>query len=498
MPPIQKLFIAVLATLLLAGAWIFLVAPAFSPPPPIQPPPVNSDTLLFQENGILFSYPNWKTIPRAAQETVHVEGFSCNVALKKELPGSLFNLFNFLRTTQDFKVQRTFYTAREAKASFEQPTGTGTLTVATHFMYCNNQWWNAHAACANGVFPQPVADSLNSLECNSSESIPFNSIPLTFSTRPFLVGTNLHAWNTGLPGLDDAWVLAQENAELYSISVKVPWKDYLEDFTPKDLEFIGKGKEILFAQAIEMKTLVLVEALNADRNATQALPIEWQDKNWNDTNLRQSFKINAAYLAKDLNVDYMVAAREVNLFNPIRAEDFGDLLSIYTETHGLIKKQGWKAQTGLSIDWDAEAFKEKHKPAHTLSEVLEKTKDKTDVLVLETRPFEEFSTSEEIPLDYYTRVRADYNGMIGLIVHGSPVQNEATRQSILERMAKDAADLNAVFLVYLPLHDSTEFPNAGLIDLNNQPKPAWNVWKSLQSIPYSGALPGKDFNAGTT
>jgi len=115
-------------------------------------------------------------------------------------------------------------------------------------------------------------------------------------------------------------------------------------------------------------------------------------------------------------------------------------------------------------------------------EILEKYGGKLDLIVLTTYPELEYDTPNEIPNDYYLKIKNYTDKPIAFAEVGWNNDNG----DFLNKFLDLTKDLDKEFVMWAFLHDMDvpHFTGIGLRNKDGTPKEVWADWKALRDLPY--------------
>lgn len=244
-----------------------------------------------------------------------------------------------------------------------------------------------------------------------------------------------------------------------------------------------------------------ISVLSVDRDKILENPFSGE---FSDERVRRTCKNMVKRVLKDFEPKYLCFGVEVSAYSHKNPEDFEHFVSLYNEVYSTAKEIS--PETVVFPTFHYEEFLgdlswSPHEPDWKLIQ-----KFSMDAFAITTYPYMAHSM-EEIPQDYYTRIRT-YT-QLPVIIAESGFASECCGKTIKDLHGSEEAqvnfllfllgnieDMNPLLWVYWSLYDyeplswgGTDkvdvFNSIGLNNVDGSPKPAFHVWKSIFDLPRS-------------
>jgi hypothetical protein len=343
--------------------------------------------------------------------------------------------------------------------------------------------------------------------CQQEDSSPPTPASTAVGSRPFEMGLSSLPEDPSKAGYRKAFDLAGENGELILIQRAPPWEEFVPGgvISAETVDLTREEKRLAEENGLEI--FAAVDPLDpADRARLASPPEELAGAGFGDPRVRSAFIAYAQYLALNLKPRYMALGMEVGLYEAARPDDFDNLVSLYFEAYDAVKDIS--PETLVFPTFQMEAMEGLLLPpgqTPTRWHLMLRFEPKIDILAVTTYPSFVFAAPDEIPPEYYDRLRKYSDIPIGIAAMGyssGPGRdgiNEGTEEeqaAFLRRALRDARHLNMVFVVWFASADPPfvqEPPldllqHIGLRRADGSAKPAWEVWGQEAARPLATGL----------
>jgi len=244
------------------------------------------------------------------------------------------------------------------------------------------------------------------------------------------------------------------------------------------------------AERAGLKLFVVVDPLAHDRQAFDP-NLKKLGANFADTKVRQAYKDLAVKLAGTYRPAYLGLGSEINTYLAKSDSELTAYLTLLGETVAAVKQASSRTVVTVSVQYE-ELSGAGGRPAQW--EMLRQLETKVEAVAFTTYPSPFFAAPDKLPADYYTKIRAYTNKPLliaesGWPTTGSASASAANQVAFLERLPELTKDLNLRLWIWWFPHDwagagyADVFKTMGLRQANGAPKPAWDSWLKIKSLP---------------
>lgn len=298
----------------------------------------------------------------------------------------------------------------------------------------------------------------------------------------------------------DMWSTRADAAIMH---ISVPWKGLLEGLTPDSLLALdGIGLAQYFASK-QLALTVMIDVTDGLNRAAEAPELIAAGRSIREPAVQQLYRQYARAVAARLAPDYLGLAAETNLIRlAAPAPVYQAIVAMTNAAATELRAQGTTAKLYISVQVETAWGR-----LQGGTQFVGVERDFADfpfieVLGLSSYPYlGGFTEPEQIPFDYYTRVRGSRTIPMLVVEGGWASVSAAGFTTSPEKQARyirrqaqlaDAAGLIRWFQLSFTDLDTAAFPDAppilvlfatlGLVDISLQPKPALAVWDSIFAV----------------
>ncbi len=299
------------------------------------------------------------------------------------------------------------------------------------------------------------------------------------------------------------------HADVILYQMEIPWEDFPDSPEAESEKIQELRGQMMLADREGLEKIFVIDPLNGlNRREFKNLPPSWE-ASFADPRVRASYKNFALRILREFKPAYLGLASEINSYQDAYPEDFPNYLNLYHEVYASLKAESPDINLFVTFQWEDlnnlwnQPEEEGFAPGVTKWNQIELFEPDLDLWAISTYPYITFSSGEDIPADYYSRllertdkplavseggwISKDY-GHLTATPQDQTAYLEAIHNQIGERLA---------FWIYLLARDiSIEsyraltserdletlrfFTTVGLITEAGRPKPALKVWDSYR------------------
>lgn len=237
--------------------------------------------------------------------------------------------------------------------------------------------------------------------------------------------------------------------------------------------------------------LIVVDPLNkVGREEISDLPPGF-GANFGDQMVRTSFKNYAVYIAKNYKPKYLGLGSEINTYLKKRPSDADNFASILKETISEIRKVSPATKITSTFQYESLTGLVDGNPGW---ETFSKIEQEIDVVSITTYPSAWFNAPDDIPIDYFEKIKGKTSKKIIIAESGWPSGGASNfhgsaenQKRFVEKIPELAKKIDLVVWIWWFPHDwSGEgypdfFKTMGLKTSTGEPKPAWQAWQKIRS-----------------
>jgi hypothetical protein len=298
----------------------------------------------------------------------------------------------------------------------------------------------------------------------------------------------------------DMWSTRADAAIMH---VSVPWRGLLEGLSADSLLTLdGIGIAQYYASK-QLALTVMIDVTDGLNRAAEAPELVALGRSITEPAVQQLYRQYARAVATRLNPDYLGLAAETNLIRVAApAPVYNAMVTMTNAAAADLRAQGTTAELYVSVQ--VEVAWGRLQGTSQFQGVEQDFRDFPfiQVLGLSSYPYlGGFTEPEQIPQDYFTRVRGTHNLDLLLVEGGWASQSTGGFTTSPEKQARyirhlakvaDASGLIRWFQLSFTDLDTSAFPDAppilvlfatlGLVNTELQPKPSLQVWDSVFAV----------------
>jgi hypothetical protein len=208
-----------------------------------------------------------------------------------------------------------------------------------------------------------------------------------------------------------------------------------------------------------------------------------------DATFRQLWISEAKNIAREFKPEYISLGNEINDYFYLYPDQIDIYLSLFDEAYNAIKEVS--PQTKVFV-----VFSYTHLIDNNQWNLFEKFNNHADIIGLTTYPWKHYETPEEIPQDYYSKIKQYTNKPIAFTEIGWPSPPEKEQAEFLLVFLNRTKDLNLEMVNWLFLHEikatgiisyvtENETMTISLKNSDGTKKEIYNVWLDVKEIKWT-------------
>jgi hypothetical protein len=292
----------------------------------------------------------------------------------------------------------------------------------------------------------------------------------------------------------DAFTILGKDADYVLHHVHIDWELFVEtpDVEVNDSTSL-QGLEFVvgMAKSYNLGYLLVLDPLTSNREDLEPNSL---GSDFNASGVRQAFKNIALRIARDYTPVYFALFSEINTYIMHHSEDKNNVLSLFEETALLVKQ--YSPGTKILTTFQYESMSGLTQlPAHF--NLINEFEENLDVVGITTYPSPFFIDPNQIPDDYYTKLKTFTGKPIIIAESGWPSGgnssfhgSEQNQRNFLFRVFNITQDINLILWVWWFLHDWAQegyedfFKTMGLRTSTGTEKTSWLAWISIHNMNY--------------
>ncbi|MEZ5500896.1 MAG: hypothetical protein R3E77_15890 [Steroidobacteraceae bacterium] len=293
-------------------------------------------------------------------------------------------------------------------------------------------------------------------------------------------------------------------AEIAALHEELPWADLLAGMPPRDILARDKVGLVDYLRGKGLAIYFMLDSTDGLSRAEEAPQLRALGRSLTEPEVQQLYRDYALAVAEVLHPEYLGLAAETNLIRVAApAPLYAAVRQVANDAAADLRAAGAQGQLLFSIQVDT-AWGALGGGSYVGAETDFADFPFADVVGLSSYPYFGFSTPEDIPSNYYSRVLNGRNLPVMVVEGGWTSAAVANVQSTPDLQARyirrQAALLDSVSaraliqLLFVDL-DLAQFPqpvpanlplfaHLGVVDSDFMPKPALAAWDELYDRPY--------------
>lgn len=298
-----------------------------------------------------------------------------------------------------------------------------------------------------------------------------------------------------------------EHADFILLQPNVPWADFLDNPQGESKAKTDIKNQMILAEMNDLGAIFVVDPLNGlNRREFHNLPQEWEPS-FSNPDVRKSYKHFVYWIVEEFEPDYLGLASEINTYMDAHPQDVEYYLSLYREVYREVKNRAPETQIFVTFQWDdlnnMFATASEGRSAYDPNwEQIQRFEPELDLWVISSYPYFVYENGEDIPGDYYARLRGKTDKPLAVAEGGFTSMRGEGDQSAYLQAIHDQLGERMVFWVYLILSDLnmqslsgvmkeqgvpeddiqtlSHFATIGLQTSNGDAKPALEIWDTYR------------------
>lgn len=322
--------------------------------------------------------------------------------------------------------------------------------------------------------------------------------------RPFQMGISTLPRALDTDAYAEAFELAGSAGDIVLIQKSPPWEDLLSDGTVGQDTASTTAAELNALGEHDLDLFFAIDPTDGTtgRDRIGGLPQAYQGRGFGDADIRRAFMVYAEYVAVNYKPKYLALGVEMNLYYHQQTEDFEAFTSLFEETYGRIKEVSPDTLVTVTFQYeDLQSELPTTEPHFTDWQLLASYERLVDVTAISTYPSFAFGRVDEIPADYYTRLRAFTDHPVVVAdagfssgapdPQGGVSSGEQEQAAFVLRLLQDAEALRMPSVVWFAGWDPSyaagtalsAYQYIGLLRTDGTEKAAWSNWIGAAQRP---------------
>ncbi len=317
----------------------------------------------------------------------------------------------------------------------------------------------------------------------------YSNYTLPISERAFYIGLVPTPRNSPNSSFDDIVAAYEEAGEIAEICMIWVGEQGIGEY-----DLLKKNRVIEAARTYGLKVLVTLnfatirkveDGLKYVIDAPGGIPA-----NLSDPVFRSRWVEEAKKIASEFKPEYFSLGNEINDYFYLHPGELDDYLSLFEEAKNAIKSVSPDTKVFVVFSYN-------HLIENNQWSMLEEFNDKVDLIGLTTYPWKQFETSQDIPDDYYLRLRKYVSKPIAFTEIGwvsDPPGSDKQQSEFLLRFLELTKGLDIEMVNWLFLHEIQiqgtvgmfTNPRTGTISLKKSDgieKDIYRLWLDLKKLP---------------
>ena len=358
---------------------------------------------------------------------------------------------------------------------------------------------------------------LVTLACSSSPTATPAPIP-SLASSPFDLGRTLYGFFPSPPEVSvqsviDTYKAIGQHGDVVLLQQNIPWVDFVKSPDGASSNITDIHNQYILAHQNGLEAIFVVDPLNGlNRSQFQGLPFGWK-ASFADPRVRAAYANFTLRIVREFHPRYLGLASEINTYADTHPEDFPNFLSLYNSVYDQVKAEAPGTQIFVTFQWEelnnliSQVAKGRTARQINWSQV-EIFEPRLDVWAISSYPFIVYKHGADIPVDYYSPLRARTTKPLAVAEGGfasapvGPVSGTPQDQvDYLNAIHSQIGGNRLAFWIYLLINDFNldsyakimngrgqnsdvntlgMFASVGLTKSDRTPKPALAVWDSFR------------------
>lgn len=312
--------------------------------------------------------------------------------------------------------------------------------------------------------------------------------PLPLKERSFYLGLVPNPPNSPNAGFEDILQAYEETGKIAEICMVWVKKQGIGE-----LELLKQNKVITGVRVYGLKPFVTLNFAKIERSkgglkyvidAPPGIP-----PNLSSPEFRKTWVEEAKGIAKEFKPEYLSLGNEVNDYFYLHPDDLAPYLSLIRDAYSEIKRASPNTKVLVVLSYN-------HMVENNQWEMASKISNEVDLLGLTTYPYQKFASPENIPPDYYLRLKRYVNKPIAFTEIGwsSRGKNgEEAQADFLIKFLELTEGIDLEMINWLFLHETalrgilsyisnSDVGTIALKKANGERKKVYDVWLSLKKL----------------
>ncbi|MEM2934695.1 MAG: glycosyl hydrolase 53 family protein [Methanocellales archaeon] len=329
-----------------------------------------------------------------------------------------------------------------------------------------------------------ISGCIKSIESNSNS----NKYSLPISQRNFYLGLVPTPKNWPNSSFADIAAAYEETGRIAEVSMIWVEKQGIGEF-----ELLKKNNVINGARVHKLRPVITLNFAAIKQGvAGLAYVIDAPEgiaSDLSDYEFRSKWIKEAKDIAREFKPEYFSLGNEINDYFYLHPRELNDYLSLFDEAKKEIKSVSPETKVFVVFSYN-------HLIENNQWELLEKFDSRVDIVGLTSYPWKQYQTPQEIPEDYYSRVKQHTSKPIAFTEIGwisSPPASEKQQSEFLMKFLELTKGLKIEMINWLFLHEiqltgtigKISDPKTGTIALKRSDgteKDSYNLWLALKKL----------------
>ena len=301
-----------------------------------------------------------------------------------------------------------------------------------------------------------------------------------------------------------------QHADVVLYQTEIPWEDFRDSSETNSNKINELQEQIELGSRRGLGYIFVIDPLNGlNRREFNNLPEDWE-ASFANPDVRSAFTNFTLRIVQEFHPAYLGLASEINTYADAHPDDFEHYLTLYREVYAAVKEISPETSIFVTFQWEdlnnlwAQPEESDFVQGEIKWQLIEAFEPELDLWVISSYPYIAFSSSEDIPPDYYSPL-LEHTDKTLAVAEGGWISEDYLQ---LQASPEDQVNyLNAIhdqigsrltFWIYLLMQDINVddyarfipkkdlatlrfFETVGLISPDGTAKPALKTWDSYRS-----------------